>query len=632
MMGRERCGVKPRSKEVVIKRRGVYGFFFEMVTGVLAKFFDLLDISIKVAARINPVRRRSPCEGRNSRPPSVVVIGASIAGLAVQRELGRAGFQVTLVDCKDYFEYTPGILRCFVEPEHFRKALARPLRSSAKSSHEIISGAVLEAGPGSIVLRSPKCSASGPQPRGSHGAAYRAQGQLLGKSEGGLSRSQGGSERIIIEGFDFLVVACGAGYPDTTIKTPCPGQKAAEGQLGDVVADGAPGLRAKGGGEPGEPAEPAESAETPPPRDPWTLEGRAEAWLKAAAALREARHVLIVGGGAVGVELAAEIAAAFRLGRHHLAATAPPPPAYQVTLVSRSPGLLAGLPPAAGRAALSWLRERGVEVVLGSSVASVAPTHGSAQGGGVEACRVELASGDAWDGVDRVFWCGGLQASSSGLLRRHFSGSLDDRGFLVVNDHLQVDGHPHVFACGDVMSHPESNEPKLGYTAELNAHVVVENIKRLAKAWGLENVEPLRPADPSGGLAREAREGFDGACGELVCYPQGAHGLLRSPQVCCVSLGPHHGVLCFNSLVLGGRLPALVKWVIETTKVAAMEERPAGELFWKFGDWAAAALSTRIFPVPAHKHGETAVPARSFQGALERAPQEPQGGASKKSA
>lgn len=29
--------------------------------------------------------------------------------------------QITLINEKDYFEFTPGVLRCFVEPDHFRK-------------------------------------------------------------------------------------------------------------------------------------------------------------------------------------------------------------------------------------------------------------------------------------------------------------------------------------------------------------------------------------------------------------------------------------------------------------------------------------------------------------------------------
>jgi NADPH-dependent 2,4-dienoyl-CoA reductase/sulfur reductase-like enzyme len=52
-------------------------------------------------------------------PARVVVVGASFAGLALTRQLLASGApcDVTVVEPKDYFEYTPGVLRCFVAPE-----------------------------------------------------------------------------------------------------------------------------------------------------------------------------------------------------------------------------------------------------------------------------------------------------------------------------------------------------------------------------------------------------------------------------------------------------------------------------------------------------------------------------------
>jgi NADH dehydrogenase FAD-containing subunit len=53
----------------------------------------------------------------------VVIVGASFAGLACARSL-RMDFKVTLVDQRDYFEYTPGILRLFVKPEYLKELCA----------------------------------------------------------------------------------------------------------------------------------------------------------------------------------------------------------------------------------------------------------------------------------------------------------------------------------------------------------------------------------------------------------------------------------------------------------------------------------------------------------------------------
>jgi len=48
----------------------------------------------------------------------VLIIGGAFSGSFAARDL-KKHFHVTVVDAKEFFEYTPGILRCFVKPEHF---------------------------------------------------------------------------------------------------------------------------------------------------------------------------------------------------------------------------------------------------------------------------------------------------------------------------------------------------------------------------------------------------------------------------------------------------------------------------------------------------------------------------------
>jgi len=50
--------------------------------------------------------------------PRLLVIGGQFSGTFVCREL-RQDFDITLVDAKEFMEFTPGILRAFVRPSHF---------------------------------------------------------------------------------------------------------------------------------------------------------------------------------------------------------------------------------------------------------------------------------------------------------------------------------------------------------------------------------------------------------------------------------------------------------------------------------------------------------------------------------
>jgi NADH dehydrogenase FAD-containing subunit len=54
-----------------------------------------------------------------------VVVGASFAGLTCAKELHRKGFRVIVVDFKEYFEYTPGVLRAVVDSSGFSHVTCR---------------------------------------------------------------------------------------------------------------------------------------------------------------------------------------------------------------------------------------------------------------------------------------------------------------------------------------------------------------------------------------------------------------------------------------------------------------------------------------------------------------------------
>lgn len=105
---------------------------------------------------------------------------------------------------------------------------------------------------------------------------------------------------------------------------------------------------------------------------------RREALHRAAGAIRgvtSEEGVLVVGGGAVGVELAGEIAHARGSGDG-------------VTLVHSGSALLSQLgQPSMGDAALAWLRNKGVQVVLGERVVEGPPGFSGRPGEGAPAER-----------------------------------------------------------------------------------------------------------------------------------------------------------------------------------------------------------------------------------------------------
>jgi hypothetical protein len=80
----------------------------------------------------------------------------------------------------------------------------------------------------------------------------------------------------------------------------------------------------------------------------------------------------------------------------------------------------------------------------------------------------------------------------------------------------------------------------------------------------------------------------------LAKYPESVAGSDTSPLVYAISLGRYDGSLAFNWLVINGVLAALVKWVIEWTKVCQMEGRPFGQLLWHLGDEFTFLLSRTV--------------------------------------
>ncbi|MEV0592420.1 NAD(P)/FAD-dependent oxidoreductase [Nonomuraea cavernae] len=157
-----------------------------------------------------------------------------------------------------------------------------------------------------------------------------------------------------------------------------------------------------------------------------------------AAGRRRASHVVVIGGGATGVEMAGTMA---ELRRRWIPLTYPElaPKQTSVTLVERFDHVLSPYRPRLRAKAARALRRRGVRMLLGSTVASV------------EHDTVVLADGTRLPS-DVTVWALGVAAPQQigGYGLRQGKG-----GAIVVTRALNVEEHPEIFVAGDLASPPD---------------------------------------------------------------------------------------------------------------------------------------------------------------------------------
>eukprot|EP00735_Rhodelphis_limneticus_P007880 TRINITY_DN20575_c0_g1::TRINITY_DN20575_c0_g1_i1::g.12356::m.12356 TRINITY_DN20575_c0_g1::TRINITY_DN20575_c0_g1_i1::g.12356 ORF type:complete len:422 (-),score=101.75,sp/Q54NS8/AIFB_DICDI/25.68/2e-20,Pyr_redox/PF00070.22/2.5,Pyr_redox/PF00070.22/1.1e-10,Pyr_redox/PF00070.22/3.7e+03,Pyr_redox_2/PF07992.9/9.7e-11,DAO/PF01266.19/0.1,DAO/PF01266.19/0.24,DAO/PF01266.19/4.4,Trp_halogenase/PF04820.9/0.74,Trp_halogenase/PF04820.9/0.38,Trp_halogenase/PF04820.9/0.42,NAD_binding_9/PF13454.1/66,NAD_binding_ len=415
----------------------------------------------------------------SSEKKKVVIVGGSFAGSTLARLLPAESFDITVIDKKEYFEYVPGVLRCFVEPSHAKSILV----PHSETAH------------GKYIL-----------------TATVTNIDFFGKT---VTLDTGKSVP-----YDYLCMCHGTDYPDTFIKT----------------------------------------------KDTKTHAQREKELREEGLALKKAKNIVIVGGGAVGVELAAEFA------------QQSPSKRPQITLVSAQDSLLAELPSDAGEYALNWLKNHGVKVIF----SQMAEFKKSAQ----NQPQVLLKGSGELLTADRVFNCTGMRpipitGVQEGALPSKWVPV--DAALRVLGPNGKPLGDGNVFAAGDCMAITIPDRPlaRIASNAEFTAGTVARNLLRL------EKLLPRMPM-PMGA-----------ECWGSVCW----HGLEEfptdAPLVMCVSLGKLDGILCFNSIILGGgfvysKMAAATKMFIEWSKMNEVRGGKVGKTIWTIGDNMAFAFG-KIF-------------------------------------
>ncbi len=171
-------------------------------------------------------------------------------------------------------------------------------------------------------------------------------------------------------------------------------------------------------------------------------------------------HVVVVGGGAGGVELA--LSTQFRL-QAELRAVGKDPSQLDYHLLTRGSGIMPGHS-AGVRARFERIcRERGIKVGVDSPVTAVAQDH------------VETADGRTL-AAHAVIW---VTTASAPSWMRDSGLAVDDGGFVEVDDQLRSLSHESVFAAGDIASLPDPR-PKSGVFAVRQGKVLAHNLRAAA--------------------------------------------------------------------------------------------------------------------------------------------------------
>jgi NADH dehydrogenase len=179
-------------------------------------------------------------------------------------------------------------------------------------------------------------------------------------------------------------------------------------------------------------------------------------------------RVVVVGGGATGVELSAELVDANRRLAYYQHSRQEGLENLQVTLLEAGPRLLPALPERIGQGALKDLEAMGITVRTRTAVKLAGPTSLL----DAEDNRIE---------ADVMVWAAGVRAPA---FLHEIDGLESNRnGQLVVRSTLQSTRDPAVFAIGDCAACPiERGSPQnvaaLAQAAHQQAALMVENVRR----------------------------------------------------------------------------------------------------------------------------------------------------------
>ncbi|KAJ8030624.1 Apoptosis-inducing factor 2 [Holothuria leucospilota] len=200
-----------------------------------------------------------------------------------------------------------------------------------------------------------------------------------------------------------------------------------------------------------------------------TIEDAKTHFKKIQEQIKAADKITIIGAGAVGVEMAGEIAVDY--------------PKKEVTVVTNAENVVNGPFKDKLRDSIKkQLTDLGVKLVFDETVANLSelPKDGSSP------CVVKTNKGTEIN-TDLVIVCIGM-SSNCDAYKEYFADCMDDYNNLKVNQYLQVEGYSNVFAIGDCN---DATSPKMALKAEGQSEIVAKNIKALETKGSLSPYKEL---------------------------------------------------------------------------------------------------------------------------------------------
>ena len=172
-------------------------------------------------------------------------------------------------------------------------------------------------------------------------------------------------------------------------------------------------------------------------------------------ALKNAKKVVIVGGGYIGTEIASELA----MKRKDL----------QITIVHSQDRILKRNTPFVSKYITNFLRKKGVKFLFSEKIVDHPTSHEFITKSGKKII------------ADVCIWCTGIGFDTS-YLEGFIPESVDAKNSIKVNDSLQFIEYPHIFAGGDITA---INEEKTARKAELHADIIATNLIRIKQGKSL---------------------------------------------------------------------------------------------------------------------------------------------------